>query len=59
VNATGKHQVLTGFELRTGVRFATNGGRPGFLAAQINDTTGEQLATLTYGDTATIWRITV
>jgi hypothetical protein len=45
-----------GYELRTGVRFA---GRDGDLSARnaTLQTGGEKLATLTYGNAATLWRI--
>jgi hypothetical protein len=46
-----------GYELRTGVRFARREGAVSVQSAELLSTTGEVLATLRYGDSATLWRI--
>jgi ATP-dependent helicase YprA (DUF1998 family) len=45
-----------GYELITGLRFATRQGRVSAARAEVTDADGT-FARLTYGDTATIWRI--
>jgi ATP-dependent helicase YprA (DUF1998 family) len=47
-----------GFELYTALRFAVRNGRLSVQTAELNSA-GESLGALTYGDTATIWRINV
>ena len=47
-----------GFELRTGVRFVEHGGRPASVHAEVKHD-GETVASLEYGDTATVWRMNV
>jgi len=46
-----------GYELLTGVHFATRAGTLSVQTAEVRDSAGELLATLDYGDTATIWRV--
>ena len=56
INSDEEERQRLGYELRTGVRFA---GRDGDLSAR-NATLqsgGKKLATLTYGNAATLWRI--
>ena len=57
INSDEEERQRTGFELRTGVRFATGGGRPGYQTAAVTGPDGDPLADLTYGDAATVWRI--
>lgn len=45
-----------GYELLTGVRFATRHGRLSVRTANV-DVAGRTVATLSYGDTANLWRI--
>ena len=45
-----------GYEVRTAVRFAEGGSRPGATSAEVT-VDGQPWARLTYGDAATIWRI--
>ncbi len=56
INSDEEERQRLGYEIRTGVRFA---GRDGHLSAR-NATLrsgGKTLATLTYGNAATLWRI--
>lgn len=57
INSDEEERQRLGYELRTGVRFAKHGERPGRERAVITDAEGEELAELVYGDAATIWRI--
>ena len=56
INSDEEERQRLGYELRTGVRFA---GRDGDLSARnaTLESNGEKLATLTYGNAATLWRI--
>ena len=56
INSDEEERQRLGYELRTGVRFA---GRDGDLSARnaTLQSNGEELATLTYGNAATLWRI--
>jgi hypothetical protein len=45
-----------GYEIRTAVRFAERGGVPVRTTARLVEA-GDQLATVTYGRAATLWRI--
>ncbi|MBA2577832.1 MAG: DUF1998 domain-containing protein, partial [Euzebyaceae bacterium] len=56
INSDEEERQRSGFELRTGIRFAEGRTRPGSQTAQVR-AGGETVATLTYGDAATIWRI--
>lgn len=46
-----------GYELRTSIRFAERGGRVSAQEARVLDEEGEELARLSYGAAATIWRM--
>jgi len=56
INSDEEERQRLGYELRTGVRFA---GRDGDLSARAATlrSGGQKLATLTYGNAATLWRI--
>jgi len=56
INSDEEERQRLGYELRTGVRFA---GRDGELSARTATlrADGRDLATLTYGNAATLWRI--
>ncbi len=56
INSDEEERVRQGFELQTGVRFAEHGQRSSCLAGQVV-LNGDVLADLTYGHTATLWRI--
>lgn len=56
INSDEEERLRLGFEIRSGVRFAEHGGRPSAMRAAVEGEHGP-LATLTYGDTATLWRI--
>ena len=56
INCDEEERVRLGYEIRTAVRFAERGGMPVQTTAQLLEG-GEQLATLTYGRAATLWRI--
>jgi ATP-dependent helicase YprA (DUF1998 family)/very-short-patch-repair endonuclease len=56
INCDEEQRTRKGYEIRTGVRFAQRAGRPSFRRAEVSDTEGA-IATLKYGDSATIWRI--
>jgi len=58
INSDEEERLRQGFEIRTGVRFADHGGRAGQRRAAVAGPDGP-LAELTYGDTATLWRINV
>lgn len=56
INSDEEERQRSGFELRTGVRFAQHGQRAGTSTATVESDDGVS-TTLTYGDAATIWRI--
>lgn len=56
INSDEEERQRLGYEVRTGVRFASHGERPGHERAVI-DVDGEAVAEFTYGDAATIWRM--
>jgi very-short-patch-repair endonuclease len=58
INSDEEERQRQGFELETGVRFAVRDGRPSMRTAEVS-TDAEVLATLTYADTATLWRANV
>jgi ATP-dependent helicase YprA (DUF1998 family) len=61
ISSDEEERTRFGYELRTGVRFAERGGRPSYRAATVIGAAGEvepgELARLTYGHAATLWRI--
>lgn len=56
INSDEEERVRRGYEIRTGVRFAEHGGQPSYRVASV-EREGSTLATLTYGHSATLWRI--
>jgi len=57
INSDEEERVRMGYELQTSVRFEERDGRPSFATAHVKSADGHDLLTLTYGDTATLWRI--
>ena len=58
INSDEEERQRQGFELETGVRFAERDGRPSMRVAEVS-AGDEVLATLTYADTATLWRANI
>src|SRR5206468_1074940 len=56
INCDEEERLRLGYEIRTGVRFADDGGPSARTTARLV-ADGETVATLTYGRAATIWRI--
>ena len=56
INSDEEERMKLGFEIRTGYRFAERDGKPSYRSASV-DVDGEPSASLTYGSTATLWRI--
>jgi ATP-dependent helicase YprA (DUF1998 family)/very-short-patch-repair endonuclease len=56
INCDEEERLRLGYEIRTGVRFTDDGGPSARTTARLV-ADGELLATLTYGRSATIWRI--
>ncbi len=56
ISSDEEERLRLGYEIQTGVRFAEQGGRPGQRMAEVTEA-GSRLATLTYGQAATIWRL--
>ncbi len=57
INSDEEERLRLGYELKTGVRFARRGGVVSARLAQIVSPDGSLLATLVYGDAATLWRM--
>ena len=57
INSDEEERFRLGFEINTAVRFATRAGATSSRRTDVLADDGEQLATLTYGDAATLWRI--
>ena len=58
INSDEEERQRQGYEIRTGMRFAQRLGRLSARRA-VAERDGQPLATLTYGDTANLWRINV
>ncbi len=56
INSDEEERLRLGFDLRTAFRFTAPGGRPASRRATV-ELDGRRLATLTYSDAATLWRI--
>lgn len=56
INADEEERFRLGYELKTGFRFPDRGGSPSFRTASVM-ADGKDLALLTYGNAATLWRI--
>lgn len=57
INSDEEERVRIGYEIKTGVRFAERGGALSAQKAQLISSQGQLLATLTYGHSATLWRM--
>ncbi len=57
INSDEEERFRLGFEINTAVRFAKRAGTVSARRADVLATDGKRLATLTYGDAATLWRI--
>ncbi len=58
ISSDEEERVRQGYELKTGFRFAEHGGRPSNRIATLRSQ-GEDIGILTYGDSATLWRINI
>jgi len=56
ISSDEEERLRQGFELRTAVRFVEHGGMPSYRSAEVS-ANGSAAITLTYGQSATIWRI--
>lgn len=56
ISSDEEERRRAGFEIETSYRFASHGSRPGRLDAEVRNPAGELVASLTYGDTATVRR---
>lgn len=57
INSDEEERIRLGYEIKTGIRFAQRHGTTSAQTAVLNSETGEALATLTYGHSATVWRM--
>ncbi|MEC7523853.1 MAG: DEAD/DEAH box helicase [Myxococcota bacterium] len=57
INSDEEERFRLGYELKSGVRFASRGGVVSAQEAAVLDAEGAASATLTYGGAATLWRI--
>lgn len=58
INSDEEERLRQGYDIRTGVRFATRqDGRLSAFEALVVDDDGQSIAKLTYGQAATLWRI--
>ena len=57
ITSDEEERVRRGFEINSGVRYATREGTVSSRRADVLGPDGTRLATLTYGDAATLWRI--
>lgn len=57
INSDEEERFRLGFEINTAVRFAKRAGTVSARRADVLGTDRKRLATLTYGDAATLWRI--
>lgn len=57
INSDEEERMRMGYELISGVRFADHDGSAHKRVATVVDPQGQELLRLTYGDTATLWRI--
>lgn len=56
ISSDEEERARRGYDLRTGLEWAQVGGRPSHRTATVH-VHGDALATLTYGERATLWRI--
>lgn len=57
INSDEEERMRMGYDLQTSIRFAEYEGRPACTVATVKDASGQDLLTLTYGQSAVIWRI--
>jgi ATP-dependent helicase YprA (DUF1998 family)/very-short-patch-repair endonuclease len=57
ITSDEEERMRQGFEIRTGIRFVEHGGQPSSRVAEVRAADGRPLFRLTYGASATIWRI--
>jgi len=57
INSDEEERMRMGYELKTGLRFVEHGARPGRRVAAVESAAGTEIMRLTYGHTATLWRI--
>ncbi len=55
INSDEEERLRLGYEIRTGIRFSDHGGVPTKIARILSE--GKEVARLTYGHTATLWRM--
>jgi very-short-patch-repair endonuclease len=56
INCDEEERLRLGYQIQTAARFAEQGGRPSYRTAIVKHD-GAELATLAYGQAATLWRI--
>ena len=56
ISSDEEERLRLGYEIRTGIRFAERDGKPSYRTGTVV-ADGETLAKLSYGNTATLWRI--
>lgn len=57
ISSDEEERTRIGFEIKTGVRYAVQGGHLRRQRSEVQRPSGEALLNLTYGDSATLWRI--
>jgi hypothetical protein len=57
INSDEEERTRMGYEIKTGVRFVEHGDRPGRRVATVQTSEGAEVMRLTYGHSATLWRI--
>jgi very-short-patch-repair endonuclease len=57
INSDEEERTRMGYEIKTGVRFIVHGDRPGRRMATVQTSDGAGVMRLTYGHSATLWRI--
>jgi ATP-dependent helicase YprA (DUF1998 family) len=57
ITSDEEERMRQGFEIRSGIRFVEHGGQPSSRVAEVAAPDGRILFRLTYGPSATIWRI--
>jgi len=57
INSDEEERVRMGYEIQTSVRFEERDHRPAFTNALVKTSDGQDFASLTYGDAATLWRV--
>ena len=56
INCDEEERLRLGYQIQTAVRFAEQGGRPSYRTARVEHH-GNEVAMLSYGQAATLWRI--